>query len=274
MVSKRTRKEASTPSVPPIADSLWVASKIKKQFSKYSTPKAIIDLVTKYNFRKDGLDAHLDIIPCAPDEPCCFGGPDNQGRNFTYLFENLFSDLKYTLPFSDFTCSVLTLLNVAPTQLHGNAWAYLKAFEILCLTLKIEPTSNKFFYFFETCGRNVRGEYVSLATARGLGLFTLFKSHYKHFKGKFFKLRESEPCKDIFYFDDGSPRFPFYWTNQYEGIIKISEDALTESELVDCQLLSGLGLNLADFMAALSKNEVGKYIGKASHYAFYLSTLY
>lgn len=223
-------------------------------------------LITNYNFRADKQDVYLDIIPCDPDEPCCFGQQDVNGKNHTYFFENIFADLYCTLPLSDFTCAVLTLLNVAPTQLHCNSWAYIRAFELLCITLRIEPTPNKFFYFFETCGRSVKGEYLSLSTARGRGLFSLYRSHYKHFKGKFFKLKETERCKDVFYFDDGSPKFPFYWTNHYEVIHKVSEDALTSDELVDCQFLSTIELNLKEFMDAYLKKNLGAYIGKIAFY--------
>lgn len=262
MEAKRTHRNPKAANSPNLADVLLVTSKVKTRFSKFKDTKSLMGLITSNTFRNDDQDAYLDIVPCAPNEPCCFGKPDTDGKNHTYFFENIFSDLKYRLPLSDITCSVLTLLNVAPTQLHCNSWAYVKAFEFLYQTLGIEPTSNRFFYFFETSGRSVKGEYLSSAAARGQGIFTLFRSNYKHFKGKFFRLNETEKCKDVFYFEDGSPKFPFYWTNRYEAIIKLPVESLTPEELVDCTFLSTIDLNLTEFLNAHFENKLGEYVGK------------
>lgn len=51
--------------------------------------------------------------------------------------------------FLDFEGEILSLMNVAPIQLHPNSWAFLRAFQILCKSLKIEPTVNKFMYFYQ-----------------------------------------------------------------------------------------------------------------------------
>jgi len=46
-----------------------------------------------------------------------------------------FSQLHVRLPLDDFTMGVLRALNVAPTQLHPNSWAYMQAFRVLCQSL-------------------------------------------------------------------------------------------------------------------------------------------
>lgn len=109
----------------------------------------------------------------------------------------------------------------------------------------------------------MKGEYLSLATARGMGMLSLYRSNYKHFKGKFFKIKETEKCIDIFYFEDGKPKFPFYWTDHYEVIHKISNESLTPDELVDCQFLSTIELNLSEFLDAHFEKRLGSYVGKA-----------
>lgn len=255
MVAKNSRKAPKNRKNPTAADSLWVSRKITTRFSHFHTIPKVMDLLTKYTFRADGNDAYLDIIACAPDEPCCFGKPDSNGRNHTYFFKTIFLDLEYKLPLSDFTCSSLTLMNIAPTQLSANGWAYLRAFELLCVCLNIVPTCKKFFSFFETSGMKVKGEYISLSSARGSGLFTLFRSNYKHWKAKFFKLRESEQTRDIFYFDDGTPRFPFYWTDKPELIYKVPETSLTIDEKLEVDFLSTINLNLTDFYDAFKKKK-------------------
>lgn len=37
---------------------------------------------------------------------------------------------------------------MAPSQLHPNSWAMVRAFEILCLFFNIRPNVLVFFYFF------------------------------------------------------------------------------------------------------------------------------
>jgi len=61
-----------------------------------------------------------------------------------------FSKLHIWLPFDEFTVGVLQLLNVAPTQLHPNNWAYLQAFWLLCMALYLETFLQAFLYFFDT----------------------------------------------------------------------------------------------------------------------------
>ena len=43
---------------------------------------------------------------------------------------------------------MLSLMNVAFVQLHPNSWAFLHPFQIMCMSLKIEPIVNKFVYFY------------------------------------------------------------------------------------------------------------------------------
>ena len=43
-----------------------------------------------------------------------------------------------------------TIIDVAPTQLHLNSWAYLRAFRLLCMALYLEPSPRAFLYFFVT----------------------------------------------------------------------------------------------------------------------------
>ncbi|RDX88647.1 hypothetical protein CR513_29739, partial [Mucuna pruriens] len=59
--------------------------------------------------------------------------------SYTYLYDTLLLKLGAWLPFTDFQCLVLRTLNVAPTQLHPNSWAFVWDFEILCEGLGKPP---------------------------------------------------------------------------------------------------------------------------------------
>ena len=76
--------------------------------------------------------------------------PRGATEKFFYMYMCHFSQLHVRLPLDDFTMGVLRALNVAPTQLHPNRWAYLQAFCILCESLYLEPTSYAFLYFYDT----------------------------------------------------------------------------------------------------------------------------
>ena len=66
---------------------------------------------------------------------CVCHGQEGAIEEFFYVYMCHFSQLYIRLPFDDFTMRVLRLLNVAPTQLHQNSWAYLQAFRVLSKAL-------------------------------------------------------------------------------------------------------------------------------------------
>lgn len=49
----------------------------------------------------------------------------------------MFSKVDLRLPLSSFEKGVLTELNVVPTQLHPNNWAFIQAFHILCTHIQV-----------------------------------------------------------------------------------------------------------------------------------------
>jgi len=76
---------------------------------------------------------------------------DQEGvlEKFFYMYMCHFSQLHVRLSLDDFTMGVLRQLNVAPTQLHLNSWAYLQAFRVLCQSLYLRPSPHAFLYFYD-----------------------------------------------------------------------------------------------------------------------------
>ncbi|WVZ06133.1 hypothetical protein V8G54_019479 [Vigna mungo] len=70
----------------------------------------------------------------------------NSGFFFVHL--TLFRDLGVRLPFFDFQMGILHMLDVEPTQLHPDGWAFMQAFSIVCTALALTPTHASFLYFF------------------------------------------------------------------------------------------------------------------------------
>ena len=114
---------------------------------------------------------------------------DREGatEEFFYMYMCHFSQLHIRLPFDEFTIGVLRLVNVAPTQLHPNNWAYLQAFRVLCKALYLQPSPCSFLYFFDTRPRSPT-TWLSLIRRPRINKLDAFTESFKHFKDGFFKV--------------------------------------------------------------------------------------
>ena len=90
---------------------------------------------------------YVDI--CDMTDRVCHGR-ENAPHDFFFVYSTLFSHLHVSLPFDDFTVSILRILNVAPTQLHPNSWAILQAFRVICQIFGLMPTAESFLYYYNT----------------------------------------------------------------------------------------------------------------------------
>jgi len=152
----------------------------------------------------------FSFFPCSKEERVCWQHKhkDENEPEFIYMYKFLFEKLSISLPFSKFQCDFLATLNVAPTQLHPQTWGYMKAFEILCSCVGIEPSVSKFLYFFsfQSCASGKAG-WISARRRPGRWLVGPFDFTCRYWKNKFFRVRSS------FFFDEGgNPRFPLHWT--------------------------------------------------------------
>jgi len=132
-------------------------------------------------------------------------------EKFFYMYMCHFSQLHVRLSLDGFTMGVLRALNVAPTQLHPNSWAYLQAFRILCQSLYLEPTSYAFLYFYDTRPRRP-ATWLSLISRPSISRLDAFSQSFKHFKDGYFKVVVKEGGKAHFLNADRSTKFPFSWT--------------------------------------------------------------
>lgn len=74
--------------------------------------------------------------------------PKPDSYDFTYVYDFLFKEYGITFPLTEFEAGMLTLMNIAPSQLHPNSWAFLKCFELLCRHLDFEPSTNVYIHFY------------------------------------------------------------------------------------------------------------------------------
>ncbi|RDX98997.1 hypothetical protein CR513_18026, partial [Mucuna pruriens] len=122
----------------------WVDDEVKETHSQYTQGSLRLGLMKKHlcpgpwrvRLRHCQLDEFVNNRTSSEEAP------------FFYAYESVFSKLGLKLPFTSFEQSVLRALNVAPSQLHPNSWAFVRAFELLCEDLGHAPSLGVFFWFF------------------------------------------------------------------------------------------------------------------------------
>ena len=138
-------------------------------------------------------------------------GQEGATEKFFFMYMCHFSQLHVRLSLDDFTMGVLRALNVAPTQLHPNSWAYMQAFHILCQSLYFQPSPYAFLYFYDTRPHQPT-TWLSLISRPNISRLDAFSQSFKHFKDEYFKVVVKEEGKPYFLNADGSTKFPFSWT--------------------------------------------------------------
>jgi len=98
-------------------------------------------------------DVFLKVLPCKKGVPMCVDDQVDPNEPFFFMYTTVFKWLKLRLLFTGFERALLNEVNVAPTQLHPNSWAFLRAFAILCNYLGHPPSVDVFLYFFRPTTR-------------------------------------------------------------------------------------------------------------------------
>ena len=110
------------------------------------------------------------------------------------VYEFLFKDLGLRLPFSEFQMAVLCHLDLAPTQLHPNSFAFIRAFELTCEYLEIGVTLPLFFHVFHIQRqRTVEGKFGWVSLKQVKKMFKAFSESIRTFKGRYYIV---EPISD------------------------------------------------------------------------------
>ncbi|MED6226543.1 hypothetical protein PIB30_104763, partial [Stylosanthes scabra] len=185
----------------------WVSEAIKNQSSLYTSDEAM-EMLSEGSWVRKGEKIRVEFLPCLPNDRVCERREDVA---YYYVYVGVMADLKVKFPFTKFECQVLTQMNCAPSQLHPNSWAFIRAFEVLMEFLECQPSLGLFFSFFQVRAY-WKGTYVNLTSFPGRSVFALYRTSYKSFQDMFVKVRsvlEEFP----FYVDEYlCPKFPLYWS--------------------------------------------------------------
>ncbi|CAK8531541.1 unnamed protein product [Lathyrus sativus] len=227
----------------------WVCPQVLKRHSIFISNESILPLLQKIQLTHHSSHANeLACLPCSEEERVCWQHTDENEPHFIYMYVFLFEKLLISLPFSKFQCDVLAALNVAPSQLHPNTWGFIRAFEILCSCVGVEPSADKFLYFFQV---KVSGKvgWISASGRSGRRLLNAFCSSYKNWKNMFFKVRSG-----LLLDEGGNSQFPLRWTTDPVPFNTFEIDRLDEVEREEIQLLIGLPVFHCAKLIALNEN--------------------
>lgn len=130
-------------------------------------------------------------------------------------------------------------MNITPSQLHLNEWAYIQAFTAMCLALAIVPSVSVFFHYYHVRPLAKRG-WVSLTFVQDCCLFKPYSESFKNFKTRYFKVIIKEAGRNQFCDTLGEPLFSYYWTRDPVRISLVSTDEMTPAEVETVKTIKDL----------------------------------
>lgn len=100
------------------------------------------------NVSSTGNEDDVILEPCILRECVCIDLPRGVKDEYFYFYVGVLEDFNIHIPFTDFESDLLKTLKIVPSQLCPNSWGFIKAFEIVCEAIDIEPTIGLFFFLF------------------------------------------------------------------------------------------------------------------------------
>jgi len=83
------------------------------------------------------------LLPSTSDRVC------TEYENHVFpMYEVVFKDMGFRLPFSNFQREVFRWTKLLPSQIHPNSYAFIWAFKLVCNYLEVPTFKNVFFTIF------------------------------------------------------------------------------------------------------------------------------
>lgn len=133
------------------------------------------------NISSIGNEDYVILEPCILGECVCIVRPRGAKDEHFHFYARVLEDFNIHLPLTNFEFDLLKTLNVAPSQLCPNSLGFIKALEIVCEAIDIEPTIGLFSSFFEIKGFE-KGGWVTLIGLPGKSFLQAYITNYKGFK--------------------------------------------------------------------------------------------
>lgn len=184
---------------------------VQRYESTYSDQAKVNFLRSKLSISSTSREEDVALAPCPPGEKVCSRRPKGVKEIF-HMYAAVLEEFGVRIPFTLFEMDVLRLLNVAPTQIRPNSWAFIRGFEILCDALDMVPTAGVFFHFYGTKGVD-KGSWVPISAHPGKQLFPPFASNFKKdWKKSFLRVQAAKDSSVSVASVAGEVRFPLGWT--------------------------------------------------------------
>ncbi|MED6109671.1 hypothetical protein PIB30_035847 [Stylosanthes scabra] len=184
MTRDRETDENGKPIVVVGLDYSWVKGEVRELSSWFLDSDSVEQIGETTMWVREGSGIKLRFLPCKDSDRVYHRG---EGWEYFFMYTTVFLDIGVKFPFSEFECGVLSQLKCAPTQIHPNAWAFMRGFEILMEYIGAKPLLEVFFSIFQAKGVR-KGGLVTLNSVQGKTLFGLYKHSYKDFKAMFVKV--------------------------------------------------------------------------------------
>lgn len=101
------------------------------------------------------------------------------------MYEFVFKEVGLRLPFTQLQKDVFRWLQLAPSQLHPNAIAFLREFEIVCAFLEVDPSLPLFIRVFHLQRLRDRDRFNWVSFKQPKKLFAIYQDSVQHFKNRF-----------------------------------------------------------------------------------------
>lgn len=184
------------------------AEEVLVEGSLYTDVRVVNLLRSKFNISSTGHEEDVVALSCDADERVCdqeMGG--EQDESFL-MYMAVLEVFGVKIPFTHFEMDVPKFINVAPSQIRPNSWAFIRGYEILCKSFDLEPSIGPFFPFYGTKDVN-KGTWISLSAHARERLFPQYASNYKkEWRDTFARVQGAPKCSTSFVLVDGKPKFP------------------------------------------------------------------
>ncbi|MED6216740.1 hypothetical protein PIB30_010775 [Stylosanthes scabra] len=174
---------------------------------------------TRVIFGGGDLERRYKVEAARRGERVCFMNLDHPTKpHWLWVNKVMFTEFGIRVPFTDFQQRLLRRACIAPSQLHPNAWASIRCFELVTEWLQLLQVPEVFmclftFYFANTQGKTKKG-YMSVRPTKYRKIFGLFEDSFHDFKGRYFKILPVGTHRSFWLSFEGDGRFSSYWIDR------------------------------------------------------------
>jgi len=148
------------------------------EYSLYTDVLDVNFFRSKLDISSTGNEEDVVVFSCDVDDRVCDQEMASEQDEYFLMYMAVLEEFGMKIPFTPFEMDVLKFLNVAPSQIRPNSWAFIRGFEIPCKSLNLEPSVGAFFHFYGIKDVN-KGTWISICARAGKRLFPPYACNFK-----------------------------------------------------------------------------------------------